>query len=186
MHEIYSCNRSFQKQNESVAWQTECLWTEPLHLMNTICIIVIFPCTFFYGFRWYEVDYSVAEKFRFGQDLGCGFLDQSCLTWLKDSSHHSKQPYCQVDVDKANKSRDCTFDRQSVARCLIYRSLTAVDSLFQVQKIHHILDLGIDKFWWSFWEWLPSRIIQYFSDPKVKGATFFSYCPVPIVSVPPL
>ena len=83
--------------------------------------------------RWYQVDYSVADKFRFGQDLGCDFLDQSCLTWLKDSSHHSKQPYCQVDVDRVNKSRDCTFDRQSVARCLIYR-WTPVDSLFQVNN----------------------------------------------------
>ena len=153
--------------------------------------LFIFPCAFFHGFRWYQVDYSVAEKFRFGQDLGCGFLDQSCLTWLKDSSHHSKQPYCQVDVDRVDKSRDCTFDRQSVARCLIYRSLTAVDSLFQVHNMHHILHfrcIFIDKFWWFFGNDCSfpfSRIMQYFSDPKIQGLQFYSYCPVPNVSVPP-
>ena len=88
------------------------------------------------------MNYSVADKYRFGQDLGCGFLDQSCLTWLKDSSHHSKQPYCLVDVDRVNKSRDCTFDRQSVARCALFRGTTAVDSLFQV----NIYTTGIHKF----------------------------------------
>jgi len=135
-------------------------WNVVKHL---ICTIFIFPCTIFHDFRWYQVDYSVAEKFRFGQDLGCGFLDQSCLTWLKDSSHHSKQPYCQVDVDRVDKSRDCTFDRQSVARCWIYRSLTAVDSLFQVH-IHHVLNfrfICIDKFWWFFWKWLLILCLSY-------------------------
>ena len=78
------------------------------------------------------MNYSTAAILRFGQDLGCGFLDQSCLTWLQDSSHHTKQPYCQVDVDLVNKSRDCTFDRQSVARCALFRGDTAVDSIFQV------------------------------------------------------
>ena len=79
------------------------------------------------------MNYSAADVLRFGQDLGCAFLDESCLTWLKDSSHHTKQPYCLVDVDKVNKSRDCTFDRQSVARCALFRGDTAVDSTFQVQ-----------------------------------------------------
>ena len=33
--------------------------------------------------RWYRPDYSMAEPMKYGQNLGCDFVEQSCLTWIK-------------------------------------------------------------------------------------------------------
>ena len=34
-------------------------------------------------YRWYRPDYNLAEPMKYGQNLGCDFVEQSCLTWIK-------------------------------------------------------------------------------------------------------
>lgn len=39
-------------------------------------------CVCTYVRRWYVPDYSLAQPFRYGQGLGCDFVQQGCLTWM--------------------------------------------------------------------------------------------------------
>ncbi len=60
------------KQIDSMGFQDMQFSDEWCNLMSM--------CTFS---SWYRVDYSQSEEFRWGKDLGCQFVQHSCLEWIE-------------------------------------------------------------------------------------------------------
>ena len=69
---------------------------------------------------WYTVDYHKAEPLRWGQNLGCMFVKNSCKAWMKAQflSNKSLEPFCQrLKSQKQGLHTSCSVDKTSVAMC---------------------------------------------------------------------
>ncbi|CAH8584219.1 unnamed protein product [Heterobilharzia americana] len=66
----------------------------------------------------YDVDYSMADDFKWGKDLGCDFLMKSCYEYIKIQKSRKKdiQPFC----DTPNVKR-CTNYENAYGFCSLYK-----------------------------------------------------------------
>jgi leishmanolysin-like peptidase len=79
---------------------------------------------------WYQVNYDYAMAFRFGQNLGCSFTDESCYHWW--TNNPSPLPYCNVQPPAGSTGRtDCTPDYYSKGRCNLVSFTSSVAPTYQ-------------------------------------------------------
>ncbi|XP_064643669.1 leishmanolysin-like peptidase [Lineus longissimus] len=68
---------------------------------------------------WYKPNYDSAEPLSWGRNLGCGFVNNSCLYWMEKHKHteRSIHPYCQQIKYNDGLKTECTDTREAVALC---------------------------------------------------------------------
>ncbi|CAF1091970.1 unnamed protein product, partial [Brachionus calyciflorus] len=70
---------------------------------------------------WYLVNYSMAEEYTWGANLGCDFVKKSCKSWIDDrrSKHLSIRPYCDYSPgnENINSKYECNDKRDAVLLC---------------------------------------------------------------------
>lgn len=71
---MHSCGSKAQRINK--LYMTEHLSVPLVYTKTTRVCVRTYVC------RWYVPDYSLAQPFRYGQGLGCDFIQQGCLTWM--------------------------------------------------------------------------------------------------------
>jgi leishmanolysin-like peptidase len=71
---------------------------------------------------WYQADYSYAQDFVWGKNLGCDFVKKSCKSWIDEKSKsgmESVAPYCKISTinSKHNTKYECDSKREAVLLC---------------------------------------------------------------------
>ncbi|KPM09199.1 leishmanolysin-like protein [Sarcoptes scabiei] len=92
---------------------------------------------------WYRVNYSLAQSFKWGKNLGCDFAMKSCKEWMdtKRAQKQSIHPYCDR-VKKDPLQTECTNNRDSVALCNLRLYDEELKEKFQ--NFDHIDNVGND------------------------------------------
>lgn len=67
---------------------------------------------------WYQVNYNMAEELEWGKNLGCDFVNKSCMEWmdLHPPPAQDMHPFCK-QIRQGMLKTDCTRDRRAVAFC---------------------------------------------------------------------
>ncbi|XP_040565883.1 leishmanolysin-like peptidase [Lepeophtheirus salmonis] len=89
---------------------------------------------------WYKPNYEMADDLKWGRGLGCEFVNNSCLEWMKirQSKGKSIHPYCNK-VKRDPLETECTDDRSSVALCNLVQHNDELPPYFQnFDNIPHI------------------------------------------------
>ncbi|CAH8561842.1 unnamed protein product [Schistosoma mattheei] len=76
----------------------------------------------------YDVDYSMADDFKWGKGLGCDFVLKSCYEYIKDRKSRGQdiEPYC--DIPNEPK---CAGYENGISGCLLYEHDKQLNEKFQ-------------------------------------------------------
>ncbi|EDO33070.1 predicted protein, partial [Nematostella vectensis] len=69
---------------------------------------------------WYRSNFKMAETLRWGKNLGCLFVNNSCKAWLTQQQRLKEKayPFCQTLKNSTEAQRTyCSNDKTSVAMC---------------------------------------------------------------------
>ncbi|KJH53660.1 Leishmanolysin [Dictyocaulus viviparus] len=97
-------------------WEKRVLENEAMTGVSTqVFALTRLTLALFEDSGWYRVNYelvmSKAEQMLWGQHLGCKFVKQSCLTWIKENPENP-YPFCKVFEDLR-----CSANRMEKVRC---------------------------------------------------------------------
>ncbi|XP_018646415.1 leishmanolysin-2 (M08 family) [Schistosoma mansoni] len=113
---------------------------------------------YFEDINMYEVDYSMADDFKWGKGLGCDFVLKSCYEYIKmrRSRRQDIQPYCDIPSEQK-----CASYENGIGTCALYKHKN------QLNEVNQYMD---DSFTFTDTQ-----------KEKYGGYSFFDYCPVLLV-----
>ncbi|KAH9582469.1 hypothetical protein MS3_00007219 [Schistosoma haematobium] len=113
---------------------------------------------YFEDINMYDVDYSMADDFKWGKGLGCDFVLKSCYEYIKDRKSRGQdiEPYC--DIPNEPK---CAGYENGIGGCLLYEHGKQLNETFQYMD----------------------NLFPFTAKQKEKygGHMAFDYCPVLII-----
>ncbi|CAH8583179.1 unnamed protein product, partial [Schistosoma rodhaini] len=127
------------------------------HQLESTCVSRI-TLAYFEDINMYEVDYSMADDFKWGKGLGCDFVMKSCYEYIKERKSRGQdiQPYCDVPSEQK-----CASYENGIGTCALYKHKN------QLNEVNQYMD---DSFLFTDTE-----------KEKYGGFPFFDYCPVLLV-----
>uniref|UniRef100_A0A5K4FD50 Leishmanolysin-like peptidase n=1 Tax=Schistosoma mansoni TaxID=6183 RepID=A0A5K4FD50_SCHMA len=113
---------------------------------------------YFEDINMYEVDYSMADDFKWGKGLGCDFVLKSCYEYIKERKSRGQdiQPYCDIPSEQK-----CASYENGIGTCALYKHKN------QLNEVNQYMD---DSFTFTDTQ-----------KEKYGGYSFFDYCPVLVV-----
>ncbi|KAH9582468.1 hypothetical protein MS3_00010875 [Schistosoma haematobium] len=113
---------------------------------------------YFEDINMYDVDYSMADDFKWGKGLGCDFVLKSCYEYIKDRKSRGQdiEPYCGIPNEPK-----CAGYENGVGICALYQHDNQLDEKYQYMD-----------------NLFPFNDTQ---KRKYGGHMAFDYCPVLIV-----
>uniref|UniRef100_A0A5K4EV09 Leishmanolysin-like peptidase n=1 Tax=Schistosoma mansoni TaxID=6183 RepID=A0A5K4EV09_SCHMA len=113
---------------------------------------------YFEDINMYEVDYSMADDFKWGKGLGCDFVLKSCYEYIKKRKSRGQdiQPYCDVPLEQK-----CASYGNGIGTCVLFKHKN------QLNEVNQYMD-----------DSLPFTDTE---KEKYGGFPFFDYCPVLLV-----